>query len=410
MGTDLKSAAIQLGKALNDPIANLSALSRSGIQFSKSQKAMVKELVESNKMVEAQKIILAELDTQFGGSARAARDTMGGALSALGNKFGDLFEASGKTSKAIADVINTFNSWIPSTTESEQKTIDLAKAATFLKIELEDLKDTHLDLIETSKESISWTKSQAERNQDVIDSTQGIIDKEKELAAAKQATIDSRGEDGDGGETKIERLAREAEETAAAQVEIDAAKQMGASLHFGIMHQIESEAALRSQKLKDKDAKGKLKLQDKETKGFIGMAMAGNKSVTELVRQAAIEQAKVKGKQAIINAYEFGTKTGGPWVGAAYAGLASVAVGGLISALKGGGEGAAAPAATVSSVPQPVAPVPVTDAGGATVTRETEVILMGGLHSDDDMRNLIERINEVNQDTGGTSTFVAVSR
>ena len=30
---DLKSASIQLGKALNDPIANLSALSRSGIQF-----------------------------------------------------------------------------------------------------------------------------------------------------------------------------------------------------------------------------------------------------------------------------------------------------------------------------------------------------------------------------------------
>ena len=30
---DLKGASIQLGKALNDPVANLSALSRSGIQF-----------------------------------------------------------------------------------------------------------------------------------------------------------------------------------------------------------------------------------------------------------------------------------------------------------------------------------------------------------------------------------------
>ena len=35
---DLKSASIQLGKALNDPVANLSALSRSGIQFSEDQK------------------------------------------------------------------------------------------------------------------------------------------------------------------------------------------------------------------------------------------------------------------------------------------------------------------------------------------------------------------------------------
>jgi len=33
MGTDLKSAAIQLGKALNDPATQLSALSRSGVPF-----------------------------------------------------------------------------------------------------------------------------------------------------------------------------------------------------------------------------------------------------------------------------------------------------------------------------------------------------------------------------------------
>ena len=40
---DLKSASIQLGKALNDPIANLSALSRSGIQFSEDQKQVIKK-------------------------------------------------------------------------------------------------------------------------------------------------------------------------------------------------------------------------------------------------------------------------------------------------------------------------------------------------------------------------------
>ena len=38
MGQDLKTSTIQLGKALNDPIANLGALSRTGIQFSEAQK------------------------------------------------------------------------------------------------------------------------------------------------------------------------------------------------------------------------------------------------------------------------------------------------------------------------------------------------------------------------------------
>jgi len=68
---DLKSASIQLGKALNDPVANLSALSKSGIQFSTEQKTMINGLVEQNKLFEAQSIILTELERQYGGQAEA---------------------------------------------------------------------------------------------------------------------------------------------------------------------------------------------------------------------------------------------------------------------------------------------------------------------------------------------------
>ena len=99
-GGDLKSSVIQLGKALNDPIANLSALSRSGIQFSDTQKAMIKQLVNSGDLISAQRIILAELETQFGGSARAARDTFGGALEALANAFVDLMEGESGLNEA----------------------------------------------------------------------------------------------------------------------------------------------------------------------------------------------------------------------------------------------------------------------------------------------------------------------
>ena len=94
MDGDLKGSVVQLGKALNDPVANLSALSRSGIQFNDVQKSMIKDLVESNRLMDAQDIILTELEKQFGGSARAARDTFGGALESLSNAFGDLFEAT----------------------------------------------------------------------------------------------------------------------------------------------------------------------------------------------------------------------------------------------------------------------------------------------------------------------------
>lgn len=92
MGTDLKSAALQLGKALNDPISGLDGLNRAGVQFSDQQKDLIKRLAESGRMADAQRMILAELETQFGGSARAARQTFGGALEAVKNRIGDLIE------------------------------------------------------------------------------------------------------------------------------------------------------------------------------------------------------------------------------------------------------------------------------------------------------------------------------
>lgn len=95
MGQDLQSSAVMLGKALNDPVANLGALGRAGIQFTDDQEKVIKSLAKTGDMAGAQRIILKELETQFGGSARAARDTFGGALDGLSNAFGDLMEEDG---------------------------------------------------------------------------------------------------------------------------------------------------------------------------------------------------------------------------------------------------------------------------------------------------------------------------
>jgi len=93
---DLKGASIQLGKALNDPVANLSALSRSGIQFSDEQKEVIKTMAETGRLAEAQTLILDELNKQYGGSAEAAAKADGG-FTQLANAFGDLQEEIGRT-------------------------------------------------------------------------------------------------------------------------------------------------------------------------------------------------------------------------------------------------------------------------------------------------------------------------
>jgi len=106
MKQDLKTSVIQIGKALNDPILGMTALSRTGITFTQTQKDMVKSMVKSGNVIGAQTLILKELETQFGGSARAARETFGGSLKALGNAWGDLFELSkGATSGLQSSIL-----------------------------------------------------------------------------------------------------------------------------------------------------------------------------------------------------------------------------------------------------------------------------------------------------------------
>jgi hypothetical protein len=50
--------AVQLGKALEDPIKGLAALGKSGVTFTAEQKELIKTLVETGRVAEAQEIIL----------------------------------------------------------------------------------------------------------------------------------------------------------------------------------------------------------------------------------------------------------------------------------------------------------------------------------------------------------------
>lgn len=77
LGQDMKSSAIQVGKALNDPIAGITALTRVGVSFTEEQKEQIKAMVEAGDVAGAQKLILAELNKEFGGSAKAASDAAG---------------------------------------------------------------------------------------------------------------------------------------------------------------------------------------------------------------------------------------------------------------------------------------------------------------------------------------------
>lgn len=96
LGQSGKASAIQLGKALNDPIKGVSALRRVGVSLSESQEEQIKKWVESGHLLKAQKSILRELNKEFGGSAEAVGKTLPGKLNILKENFrnfaGDLFK------------------------------------------------------------------------------------------------------------------------------------------------------------------------------------------------------------------------------------------------------------------------------------------------------------------------------
>ena len=95
LGQDLQQSAIQVGKALNDPLLGMSALSRVGIQFDKEQKQLIKNFVRQNNIAEAQGVILKELQVQFGGTAKNL-DKNSLAMRRLSSASGDFLEVVGK--------------------------------------------------------------------------------------------------------------------------------------------------------------------------------------------------------------------------------------------------------------------------------------------------------------------------
>jgi hypothetical protein len=90
MGQDLKESAIQVGKALGDPLTGMTALQRIGVTFSKDEKDQIKTMMEHNNIIGAQKVILHELATEFGGSAAAAGKTFGGQMTILKDTLEEL--------------------------------------------------------------------------------------------------------------------------------------------------------------------------------------------------------------------------------------------------------------------------------------------------------------------------------
>lgn len=130
-GGDASQQAVLLGKALNDPVKGISALQRVGVSFTDSQKNTIDAMVKTGDVAGAQKVILGELNTEFGGAAKAAGESFPGQLKRVHRAFEDLSQGIVQgflpvMGPALEGVITILKKVTPVATDMAQKVADAA--------------------------------------------------------------------------------------------------------------------------------------------------------------------------------------------------------------------------------------------------------------------------------------------
>jgi len=116
MGQDVSTTALQVGKALNDPVGGVKALRRVGVQLSDQQQQQIKDFMAVGDVASAQKIILGELTSEFGGAAQAAQNSKPWELlkdnidDAAEGIAGYLLPVLSESSQAVGDFIRSWQS------------------------------------------------------------------------------------------------------------------------------------------------------------------------------------------------------------------------------------------------------------------------------------------------------------
>jgi len=100
MGSDLHSAVVMIGKALNDPERGMTNLQRVGVQFSAAQKDIIRGFLQTNDLAGAQAYIIDALTKKFGGAGEAATEGLIGGIKGAKKAYDDFLESLGRTQQS----------------------------------------------------------------------------------------------------------------------------------------------------------------------------------------------------------------------------------------------------------------------------------------------------------------------
>jgi len=136
--TDATSAAQTLGKALNDPAKGITKLTKNGVVFTEEQKKQINAMVKAGDTAGAQKLMLKELETEYGNSARAAANTTEGRKQQIQNSITSIKSAVGsRLLPIVASITSSVASHLPEISDLVNNLMDkLQPAVDFIKAKI----------------------------------------------------------------------------------------------------------------------------------------------------------------------------------------------------------------------------------------------------------------------------------
>ena len=439
MGTTAVSGAKQLGKALEDPARNLTALTRAGISFTEEETNKIKVMQQSGDLAGAQALILQTLTDQVGGAGG------GGGLSAATDLLADNFvelQIALAESTGAADL-------------AEKGALGLANAFASLRDAITETNEAELERLKNQKESRSKAGNEA-REARIKELEDLIADEAKKQEIAKKAAEDEKQRRADAEAAKLEQdQLRRSIEFAQLQEHNDRmqgfhedadlhrldAERMQADLEKMIAQEkygeLEALNEIHKQKMANIDTKANIdrnkraaklaKLEKKrredsikQLKGMLSEAAQHNKKAFELNKAVKIGETIVETGKAAMSAYASLAPIPfvGPALGAAAA-AAAIAMGAIqIKAIKsatfqGGGSvasgsagsaGGAGMSGSSAANTAPLAPeIPETPSAPSSVINVTinDSIDPGGA------RRIVEALNEATEDGLEINALVA---
>jgi hypothetical protein len=149
----METNAMKLGKMLEDPIANLNALSRAGVTFTAGEKNKIAALTESGKLLQAQDIILGSVEGRVKGLAEKSAtpwEKMNAALQEIGDQIGTQLLGP------LDDMNTKIKEWLASP-QSKKDIQDIADAFVTIAMAIRDSASFLMTVRETLKQIKPFT-------------------------------------------------------------------------------------------------------------------------------------------------------------------------------------------------------------------------------------------------------------